>query len=139
MANDKAVAAAAEPTVCDQCTFLAQPSTHDGAGGGEHLREAGASFGTLVPATSINEDQGGTREESRRNQGGIKEESGRNQGGIKEESGRNQGGIKEESRRNQGGTREEPGRNQGLLWDPCNQHECIQHRTMAWHEQITPR
>jgi hypothetical protein len=50
VADHEAVAAAAEAPVSDECTLLAQPCTHDGAGGRQHLRHAGATLGALVPA-----------------------------------------------------------------------------------------
>lgn len=49
MANHESVRAAAEATVGDEGTVIAQARAHDGAGGGEHLRHARAALGALVP------------------------------------------------------------------------------------------
>lgn len=49
VADDEAVRAAGEAAVGDERAVVAQASAHDGGGGGEHLRHAGAALGALVP------------------------------------------------------------------------------------------
>ena len=48
MADEKAVAAAAEAAVGDEGDVVAEPGAHDGRAGLEHLRHAGAAAGSFV-------------------------------------------------------------------------------------------
>ena len=49
MADHESVRAAAEAAIRDEGAVIAQTGAHDGTGGGEHLRHAGATLGALVP------------------------------------------------------------------------------------------
>ena len=49
VADDKAVAAAAEAPVGDESAVLPEARAHDGAGGRQHLRHAGPTLGALIP------------------------------------------------------------------------------------------